>query len=120
MREILFRGKTVCNGDWVYGGITWNPSRKKVFIHTKSDECEVIPETVGQYTGLKDKNGKKIFEGDIVKFDGYPEFYSYVCFENFAFMCKSKVYKQYGYHISNESGHKLEVIGNIFDNSLEE
>lgn len=116
MREILFRGKTVCNGDWVYGGITWNPSRKKVFIHTKWDECEVIPETVGQYTGLTDKNGTRIFENDIVKFDGYPEFYSYVCFENFAFMCKSKIFKQYGYYISNESGHKLEVIGNIHDN----
>ena len=67
MREILFRGKTVCDGDWVYGGITWNPSKKKVFIHTEWDEGEVIPETVGQYTGLCDKNGTKIFEGDIVE-----------------------------------------------------
>ena len=67
MREILFRGKTVCDGDWIYGGITWNPSKNEVFIHTKWDEGKVIPETVGQYTGLCDKNGKKIFEGDIVK-----------------------------------------------------
>ena len=67
MREILFRGKTVCDGDWVYGGITWNPSKKKVFIHTEWDEGEVIPETIGKYTGLCDKNGTKIFEGDIVE-----------------------------------------------------
>ena len=67
MREILFRGKTVCDGDWIYGGITWNPSKKEVFIHTEWDEGKVIPETVGQYTGLCDKNGTKIFAGDIVK-----------------------------------------------------
>ena len=67
MREIIFRAKTVCDGDWVYGGITWNPSKKEVFIHTEWDEGKVIPETVGQYTGLCDKNGTKIFAGDIVK-----------------------------------------------------
>lgn len=67
MREILFRGKAVCDGDWVYGGITWNPSRKKFFIHTDWEEANVIPETVGQYTGLTDKSGlTKVFEGDII------------------------------------------------------
>ena len=74
MREIIFRAKTVCDGDWVYGGITWNPSKKEVFIHTEWDEGKVIPETVGQYTGLCDKNGTRIFEGDIVHWKKVPYF----------------------------------------------
>lgn len=117
MREILFRGKRVDNGTWAYGDLLHCDDEMEIDSESLGENGGyIIPETVGQYTGLTDKNGKKVFEADIVKFDGYPEFYSYVCFENFAFMCKSKVYKQYGYHISNESGHKLEVIGNIFDN----
>lgn len=71
MREILFRGKTVCDGDWIYGGITWNPSRKKMFIHSDFEDGEVIPKTIGQFTGLNDKNGlTKIFEYDIIDANG--------------------------------------------------
>lgn len=132
MREILFRGKTVCDGDWIYGGITWNPSKKKVFIYTEWDEGEVIPETVGQYTGMTDKNGKKIFESDIVKmsyrgdvltavvrFGNYNQpdkilkthlgFYfdfDTVNFEDFR--------KDVGYWTGRTSG-EIEVIGNIYD-----
>ena len=76
MREILFRGKCSTTGQWIEGLPLYSDEREDEItgIMTSHGYChDIIPETLGQYTGLESKYGHKIFEGDIVRVDGEDE-----------------------------------------------
>ena len=104
-REIKFRGKRVDNGEWVEGYYYYDKFLKIHWIGFDNEWCEVIPETVSQFTGLKDKNGKEICEGDICIVGKHIEVVEY----------SSGQYNIGGWAI-NFRLNLTEVIGNIFDN----
>lgn len=73
MREIKFRGKRIDNGEWVYGDLVHNneqvlisPNFTEPYEYHEDFDCNVVPQTVGQFTGLKNRAGKELYEGDIV------------------------------------------------------
>lgn len=115
MREIKFRGKCIHSGEWVYG----NYIHSKRFVgcgneHRIHDQdtgvhSDVIPETVGQFTGLKDDHDEEVFEHDIVA-DRWGDIAT-ICYENGQFRLK---YSEY--NVESFDFEHLVVIGNIHDN----
>ena len=143
MREILFRGKRTDNGEWAYGYYAHRPTA--VCIGESNPSCiyvpacdpddnsefiEVLPETVGQYTGLTDKNGRKIFEGDIIRLTDKHneiEWTAVVVFGNpngeYNWGWQLKAIGEFDGNKDillwvdmEESGAYCEIIGNIYDN----
>lgn len=132
MREILFRGKRTDNGEWVEGYYY-----KAKYCRTDDELCDYItvphpkeynepsshyivnPETIGQYTGVTDKNGTKIFEGDIVKRFWFGKMCVYqINYDNglASFIGQAGIkFTTFDY-----DSEEFEVIGNIYDNKLED
>lgn len=127
-REILFRGKRTDSGEWVEGYYTKQCDccgAVHMILHCAQDPDDdnrayyIIPETVGQYTGLTDKNGTKIFEGDILSTGNFDEYFGVVEWieENsglaVSFNCLAETFEELILFDKVE----LEIIGNIYDNS---
>lgn len=121
MRAIKFRGKSVADGVWIFGSL-YTPtaiSDKSFIFDEDGNIVEVIPSSVGQFTGLTDKKGKDIFEGDVVlerlkcnRKDGDP--YE-IIFEDCQWFGKNSYGNKTGLSLLYDF-HILKIIGNIHDN----
>lgn len=105
-REIKFRGKCKTTGEWFYGYLFKSDSGESTHIKTNHKGClDIDPDTVGEFTGLRDKNGIEIYENDLIECEG--EIYE-VVFNNGAFELKS-------IHNSKLDNVPLNIMLSVFD-----
>lgn len=135
MREILFRGKEIESDEWIFGSLLsgyLENGRTQILNHDNGDWEDVIPDTVGQFTGLTDKNGKKIFEGDFIQ---PPHNKHLICLiksgnykpcalERFNDSSESDLPEATGFYAETQGADQyfigrnmvVKIIGNVFDN----
>ena len=120
-REILFRGKDI-KGNWYEGLLAHNIAKDEWYISNKagiSTAYQVRPETIGQFTGLTDKNGTKIFENDILQVNYHGNEIGRVCiYYKFAMYLCDIIYGDVDFDTLGmlNANYQLEVIGNVYDN----
>lgn len=118
MRTIKFRGKSILTDEWLYGDLVHSADNKRfgILVNDKGsyDECEVSPEAVGQFIGLYDCDGKEIYEGDILDFNGIIVEVRFVR-GVFAFLADGNLDEELCGDCRTDLFSK--VIGNIYENS---
>ena len=123
MREILFRGQSEIAQKWVYGDLLQYADKAQIWEDTEQGKfnAQVIPETIGQYTGLTDKNGRKIFERDIITREFHDDYYTGVVYwaDDFLGYCVKFLDGTTPEIMPLNEFYRtkyIEVIGNVHDN----
>ena len=127
MRKIKFRGKSIDGKEWLYGDLVSSLDEKRFSIlendKGSNDICEVDPETIGQFTGLMDKNGNEIYEGDIVEWEKDNRKYVVKFWEGMLYASVEEynegILGGFPLHVftQGDEGYRCEIVGNIHDNT---